>query len=298
MAGPAVRRCRHRDPESLGQRDELARRAGPADPAAGHDHRPVRGLEQGQGGAHGLVVRSRPERRYRRELGLDDVIEHSCLRVELPLVPLNLQVNRSRRAGRRRPERVPQHVGQPGDVVYRAVELGDLVERGQVVCLLVDLPELRLGEPAAGERHHRRPGEERLAQASRQVEGADSLRAADARPAARARVTVGHVDGRLLTVRGDRGDLRVQALQLGEGPAHDGGHHEQVRDAVAVQHLGDRGRALLLNSVRGAHQAAPSRRSSVVHAVKAGPTYDHHTMKERNWPHAVASWNPGAGLRT
>ena len=78
-AGPAVRRCRHRDPESLSQRDELAARAGPADPAAGHDHRPGRGLEQGQGSAHGLVVGPRPEWRYRRELGLDDVIEHSCL---------------------------------------------------------------------------------------------------------------------------------------------------------------------------------------------------------------------------
>jgi hypothetical protein len=154
----------------------------------------------------------RPAQKDGRELLLDDLVQDPLLPVQLTLVALDLQMGRSRRAGRGGPESMSQHVGQPRDVIGRAVEFRHLLESGQVVDFLVDLAVLGRREPAAGQGDDRRPGQERLAQARGQVHGADGLRGADARPAAGPRVPIRHVDGRLLAVRGKPCSISATAV--------------------------------------------------------------------------------------
>lgn len=83
----------------------------------------------------------------------------------------------------------------------------------------------------------RRVGEPGVTLAGGEVEGADHLSHADARAAGGARIAVGHVRGGLLRVHLDASDPGP-SLDLDQGPPQDRRHHEQVRDAVALQHLG------------------------------------------------------------
>src|SRR2546427_760023 len=93
-----------------------------------------------------------------------------------------------------------------------------------------------LGTAPAGEGDHGRVREMRVAQARREIERADHLRHADARPARGACVAVGHVSGGFFAVGVNALDFR-SGLHLGEGPAQHRGDHEDVRDAVALQHV-------------------------------------------------------------
>ena len=77
----------------------------------------------------------------------------------------------------------------------------------------------------------------RVAQAGGEIERADDLRHADAGLARRARIAVGHVGGRFLAVAMDARDLGAP-LHFGEGAPENGRHHEDMRDAVACQHVG------------------------------------------------------------
>ena len=77
----------------------------------------------------------------------------------------------------------------------------------------------------------------RVAQAGREIERADHLRHADAWLARRARIAVGHVGGRFLAVAMDARDL-CSPLHFREGATENGRHHEDMRDAVAGQHVG------------------------------------------------------------
>jgi hypothetical protein len=80
--------------------------------------------------------------------------------------------------------------------------------------------------------------EVRVAQARGEVERTDHLRHADARPARSARVTIGHVGGGFFAVGVDALDLGP-ALHFCECPPQYGGNHENVRDAVAGEHVGE-----------------------------------------------------------
>ena len=77
----------------------------------------------------------------------------------------------------------------------------------------------------------------RVAQTGREIERADHLRHADAGLARRASVTVGHVSGRFLAVAMNARDL-CSPLHFRESAAENGRHHEDMRDAVACQHVG------------------------------------------------------------
>src|SRR5881394_3407955 len=79
-------------------------------------------------------------------------------------------------------------------------------------------------------------GEVCVAQAGSQVERADDLRHADTRLAARTRIAVGHIGGGLLAMAVDARDLRAP-LHLGKAAAQHRRHHEDMRDAVAGEHV-------------------------------------------------------------
>ena len=85
-------------------------------------------------------------------------------------------------------------------------------------------------------------GEPGVAQSGRKIEGADHLRAADAGLARGARVAIGHIGGRFLAVDVQALDVGA-AFHLGECGAHDGRHVEDVRDLIALEHVGDALRA-------------------------------------------------------
>jgi hypothetical protein len=234
----AVQRRRDRHAELLRERDELVAGAGGAHAAAGDDHRPLRRLQRGQRRPHRRALGLGPERRHVRELRLDKRGHLRLLLVDLAFVPAELEMHRAGGAGHRHAECLPHHVGESLDGVDGGVPLRHRLERRHVVHFLVHLPELGARLASAGERDHRRVREVRVAQARGEVERADDLRHAHARPPRRARVAVGHVRGGLLAVRVDPPDARAP-LHLGERAPQHRRHHEHVRHAVAGEHVGE-----------------------------------------------------------
>src|SRR5689334_23837976 len=79
-------------------------------------------------------------------------------------------------------------------------------------------------------------GEVCVAQAGSQVERADDLSHADAGLAARASIAIGHVRRGFLAVAMNARDLRAP-LHLGERASQHRRHHEDMRDAVAGEHV-------------------------------------------------------------
>ena len=123
------------------------------------------------------------------------------------------------------------------DVIDLRIELGHRVELGDVVHFLIGVAIARLRRRAAGDRDDRGAGHVAVAQAGGEIGGADHLRHADAGLAAGARIAVGHVGGRFLAVHHDPADRQV--FHLGERLEHEGRHEEDVRDLVALHHLGE-----------------------------------------------------------
>ncbi len=145
-------------------------------------------------------------------------------------------MNRSRAAGRRRTERLTDHVREPGDVVHCGVELRHMFEGGHVVDLLVHPLEFQTRMSAPGQRDHRRVRQMRVPQAGREVHRTDHLGRAHARTARHSRVTVGHIGRRLLAMCVDPDDVRPP-FHLHQREVEDGRDHEEVSDAVGGQHL-------------------------------------------------------------
>ena len=81
-------------------------------------------------------------------------------------------------------------------------------------------------------------GEPCIAQSGREVERADHLRHTDAGLAGNARIAVSHIGRRLFAVGMDALD-GAAPLHLDKGPPQHRRHHEHMRDAVAVEHLGE-----------------------------------------------------------
>ncbi len=232
----AVERCRDRNAELLRQRHELRPRARGAHTAARDDDRPLGRLERSQCRAHGGIVRLRPERRHARELRLGERLHLGLVGVDLPLVAAELQVHRPRRARDGYPKGLAQHVGKALDRIDIGVPLGHRLERRHVVDLLIDLAELGARIAPAGHADDRRMRQPRIAQSRGEVHGAHHLRHADAGPSRGAREAIGHIDRGLLAMRVDALDLGAP-LDLGHAPAQHRRHHEDVRDAIGVEHL-------------------------------------------------------------
>ena len=205
--------------------------------AAGHDHRPLRLLQNLQRGQHAGLIRLRPERRHTRELRLDQRLHLAFLAVDLAFVAAELQMHRPGPAAGRDTKCLPHHVGEAVHVIDRGVPLGHRLERRHVVDLLIDLAKLGLRLAAAGEGDHRRVRQPGVAQAGSEIERADHLRHADAGLAAGARVAVRHVGRGRLAVDVQPLD-RGAALHHREGLAQYRGHVKHVRDAVGLQHVG------------------------------------------------------------
>ena len=234
----AVERGCHRNLQRLGKRDEFRRGAGGANAAPGDDDRPLGFLEAGERGKRAGAVGLRPERRHLLELWLDQRLKLGLLSVDLTLVAAKLQMHRAGRARDRDPKRLPHHVGEAAQVVHRGIELGHRLERWDIVDFLVDLAEFCPRLAPAGHGDHRRMGEPRVAQPRREVERADHLRHADARFAARPRIAVGHIGGRLLPVHVEPLDPGA-ALHHGESFAQHRRHMEDMRHAVAFEHVSE-----------------------------------------------------------
>ena len=232
----SVERGRDGDGEALGELDQLSGRARCANAAAGDEHRPLGLLDRVEGGAGMLGRRCRPEGRRAREQLFGDGVHLRGLLIDLSLIAAHLQVYRPRAAGHGGAKRLAHHVGEPARIVHRRVELRDRLERGKVVQILIGLAELRARVAAAGDGDDGRVGEPGVTQAGGEVEGADHLGHANARTAGGARIAVGHVGGGLLRVHLDAPDPGP-SLDLDQGPPQDRRHHEQVRDAVAFEHL-------------------------------------------------------------
>ncbi len=179
-----------------------------------------------------------PERRHMGELRLDDRLHLGFLNVHLSLVAAELQMHRARCARSGDTERLPHHVGNARDLVDGGVELGHRLEGRHVVHFLIDLAKLGFRITSAGDGDHRRMRQVSIAQAGGEIEGADHLRHADTGLAGSARVAVGHVGGGFLAVAMHARDLGAP-LHLGEGPPQHRGHHEDVGDAIARQHVGE-----------------------------------------------------------
>ena len=219
------------------QRDQFASGARGAHAAAGDDDRPLGLLQKFERGLHVRGFRLRPERRHARELRLDQRLHLGFFDVDLALVAAELQVHGAGRAGGGDAEGLPHHVGNARHFVDGGVELGHRLERRHVVDFLIDLAELGFRIAPAGHGDHRRMRQVSVAQAGGEIERADHLRHADAGPAGRARIAVGHVGGGFLAVAVHARDFGAP-LHLGEGAPQHRRHHEHVRHAIAGQHVG------------------------------------------------------------
>ena len=224
-------------------------------------------------GLHVLGLRLGPERRHAGELRLDQRLHLGFLDVHLPLVAAELQVHGTRRAGGGDAERLPQHVGNARHLVDGGVELGHRLERRHVVDFLIDLAELGFRIAPAGHRDHRRMRQIGVAQAGGEIERADHLRHADAGLAGGARIAVGHIGGGFLAVTMHARDLGAP-LHLGEGAPYHRRHHEDVRHAIARQHVGEHFGAGAFGIVADGHMRLPlsfSRAQRSALAVRCRP---------------------------
>ena len=233
-----VERGCHRNRELLGELDELLLGARADHAAAGDDHRPLRlgeRLDRAFARAPSAARDETPVRAGRRARPAGSSSASSSV-----ICPRWLCTRRCTGPGA--PEVATRNAcrmrsGMRRHMVDLGVELGHRVELGDVVDLLVGVAMARLRRRAAGDRDDRGAGHETVAQPGRQIRGADHLRHADARLAAGAGVAVGHVGGGLLAVHHDAADRPV--LHLGEGLEHESRHEEDVRDVVALHHLGE-----------------------------------------------------------
>ena len=135
--------------------------------ATGDDDRALLSGEQAQRVDDMHRVGRGPERRHRLVLRLDQQVEVGLDHDALGMVAADLQVHRARRAAGRLAESLAHHVGQALDVVDVRVELGGVVELGEVLQLLVGMAVALVRRRAAGDRDHRRAGEVRVAQPGR-----------------------------------------------------------------------------------------------------------------------------------
>ena len=153
------------------------------------------------------------------EILLDDEFQVGHVLFHLPQVPAEAQVHRAGRPRGGDAEGLAQHVREALDRIHRRVELGDRVERADVLGFLVGVPVADLGRGAAREGDDGRAGEVGVPKPRRQVHAAHDLRHADAGAARGARVAVRHVGRGLLPVGEDAGDARAALIHLGEGVA-------------------------------------------------------------------------------
>ena len=157
------------------------------------------------------------------------------LKVDLAFVADELEVRWSGAAGHGRTESPANHVGNLFHRVDDGAELGDVSEGGQVVHLLVDALAGcgRIATPGKGD--DRGIGQMGVAEPGGQVECPHRLGHAHARPARHPGIPVGHVGGRLLAMGVDA--PHAEPLQFHQGSPQDGGHHENVGDAVPMEHF-------------------------------------------------------------
>ena len=237
-----VERRGHRNGEPFRERNQLRPRPGGGHPAAGHDHRPLRLREPGQGLRHLAGVRLGPKRRYSGKGLLDDHLQVR-LAVEHHLAgqPLQIEVRRSRSAAGRGAKRLPQVHRQ----IFRGADvgavLGDRGKRLDVIHFLVGVALLAVEQFAAGQRDHRRARQPGILQPGGQIHRPHRLRHAQAGAAPDPGVGVGHVRGRLLAVGLDAAN--AQLLHLHQGARAEERHEEHVGNAISAGHFGDETRA-------------------------------------------------------
>ena len=234
----AVERGRDRDLQCLRQRHQFGRRSRRAHATARDDDRPLGRLEDRQRLGDAGLVGHRTKRRHARELRLDQRLHLGRVLIHLAFVAAELQMYRARGAGSRHAERLAKHVREARDIVDGRVHLRHRLERRHIVDFLIDLAELGLGIAAAGEGDHRRMRQPGIAQSGREVQRADHLRHADAGFAGCARVAVSHVGGGRLRVHVQPLDLRAR-LHLRERLAQHRRHHEDVRNLICFEHIGE-----------------------------------------------------------
>ena len=146
---------------------------------------------------------------------------------------LDVQVDRSGRAGGGLAEGLPQQVGELLGVVHHRAELGDRGEGLGVLDFLVGVLVLLVAALVAGQGDDRRQAQVGVLQPGGQVGGAHRLRHADARLAGGPGVAVGHV-GRSLFAVGDD-PLDADEVHLGQRPPQDGRHEEDVGNPVGLE---------------------------------------------------------------
>jgi hypothetical protein len=231
-----VERGGDRDRQFLGELHHFRLRARADHPAARDNHRPFRAAQRRERRLDMLGIGRGAERR-RSPVGLlHQRLELGLLLGDLAEMALHPQVHRAGRARGRHPECLANEVGHAGDVLDLRVELGHRVELADVVDLLVGVAIARLRRRTAGDRDDRRARHEAVAQAGGEVGGADHLRHTHAGLAAGAGIAVGHVGGGLLAVHHHAADGPV--FHLGECLEHERRNEEDVRDLVALHHLG------------------------------------------------------------
>ena len=222
-----------RDVEQLGEPEEVRRRPGPEDPAAGEDDRSARGRDELEHGAD--VVRLRPGRRGARRC------RAPCPRAG------------PRRGGPRGARAEPGRAGRPS-----AARIASPTAAGTSAALRgsaanaarppnvaawstswnASRPQ-QLALDLADEGEHRRRVLARGVDADREVGGADGARADGRGRAARElAVGLGHERGGALVARGDDPDAGgVEALEQAEEAL--AGHGEGVADADGAEGVGD-----------------------------------------------------------
>ena len=227
----------HGDGEAFRQGHQLASGLGGSDATACHEHRPLGAIEQVQSRSHVLRVGEGPHRRHGGESCVHGGVEVGPFAVDLAFVADELEVYRSRTARHRRTEGLANQIGNLFHRVDDGAELGDVDEGGEVVHLLVDAVVGCVRVATTGKGHDGRVGQVRVSEAGGQVECPHRLGHAHSRAACHPGVTVGHVRGRLLAVGVDA--PHAEPLELHERTPQDGRHHEDVRDAVPVEHFGE-----------------------------------------------------------
>ena len=207
-----------RDRQLLGERDRFRRGAGEARAAAEHDHRLLRRHDVLRRLLDALGIGRRAEGGDLRVGLLDEHLRHfEEMVLELAVIAGELEIDRTGIARGRLAEGLAQQVGQAGDLVDLEIRLGQLLEDRIVVIFLIGALVLLARLAAAGEADDRAVAHERIAQARRDIGGADRLAAADARPARGAGIAVGHIGGGLLAVAEHALDLHV--VHLGQRAA-------------------------------------------------------------------------------
>ena len=205
------------------------------------DHGTRRVLDRGNRPVDGGRIGMRAKRRKARVRLIGGNVELAFKRRHgIAGIARHVDMDGSRRAGRRLAEGLPQQMRNLLERVDTAVELGDRLIQRLVGNFLVGIAILVLRDVAPRDCNDGRMPEIGILHAGRQIRCAHGLGHADSRPSRYAGISVRHVRDRFFRVAQDALDPR--RFDLGQRASQDRVHEKHMGHAIGLEHLREEAR--------------------------------------------------------